>query len=126
MAKGKRYGFVPPPPRGGTPRGGSSSGGGDMMSQIQKLQDEMARAQEGLKSETVTVTVGGEAVTVVATGDQRIVSIQIKPEVVDPEDVEMLQDLLVAAVNEALESSQAMATNRMAGLTGGLNLPGLF
>lgn len=97
-----------------------------MMSQIQKLQEEMGKTQEALKSETVTVTAGGEAIKVVATGDQRIVSISLKPEVVDPEDVEMLQDLLVAAVNEALESSQAMATDRMAGLTGGLSLPGLF
>lgn len=121
MAKGKRYGFMPPPPRGGTPKGG-----GDMMSQIQKLQEDMARAQEELKSETVTVTVGGEAVTVVATGDQRIVSIQLKPEVVDPDDVEMLQDLLVAAVNEALQSSQTMASSRMSGVTRGLSLPGLF
>lgn len=96
------------------------------MSQIQKLQEDMARAQEELKSETVTVTVGGEAVTVVATGDQRIVSIQLKPEVVDPDDVEMLQDLLVAAVNEALQSSQTMASSRMSGVTGGLSLPGLF
>ncbi len=125
MAKGKRYGFVPPPPRGGTAKGGGG-GSGDMMSQIQKLQEDMARAQEELKSETVTITVGGEAVTVVATGDQRIVSIQLKPEVVDPDDIEMLQDLLVAAVNEALQRSQEVATNRMAGLTGGMSLPGLF
>ncbi len=125
MAKGKRYGFVPPPPRGGTAKGGGG-GSGDMMSQIQKLQEDMARAQEELKSETVTITVGGEAVTVVATGDQRIVSIQLKPEVVDPDDIEMLQDLLVAAVNEALQRSQEMAANRMAGLTGGMGLPGLF
>lgn len=97
-----------------------------MMSQIQKLQEEMGKTQEALKSETVTVTAGGEAIKVVATGDQRIVSISLKPEVVDPEDVEMLQDLLVAAVNQALEESQAMASKRMSALTGGLNLPGLF
>ena len=80
----------------------------------------------GAQRETVTVTAGGEAIKVVATGDQRIVSISLKPEVVDPEDVEMLQDLLVAAVNQALEESQAMAGKRMSALTGGLSLPGLF
>lgn len=100
--------------------------GGNMMSQIQKLQEEMGKTQEALKTETVTVSAGGEAVTVVATGDQRIASIVLKPEVVDPEDLEMLQDLLVAAVNEALEQSQALAAKRMASLTGGLSLPGLF
>ncbi len=119
MAKGKHRGFAPQPPM----RGG---GGGNMMSQIQKLQEEMGKTQESLKSETVTVSVGGEAVTVIATGDQRIVSISLKPEVVDPQDVEMLQDLLVAAVNEALDQSQALAAKRMAALTGGLSLPGLF
>ena len=97
-----------------------------MLSQIQKLQEEMAKTQESLKSETVSVTAGGEAITVVATGDQRIVSITLKPEVVDPDDVEMLQDLLVAAVNDALERSQGLAANRMASLTGGLSLPGLI
>jgi len=122
MAKGKHRGFVPQPPM----RGGAGGGGGNMMSQIQKLQEEMGKTQESLKSETVTVSVGGEAVTVIATGDQRIVSISLKPEVVDPQDVEMLQDLLVAAVNEALDQSQALAAKRMAALTGGLSLPGLF
>ena len=124
MGKGKRYGFAP------TARaasgGAGSGGGGDMLSQIQKLQEEMAKTQESLKSETVSVTAGGEAITVVATGDQRIVSITLKPEVVDPDDVEMLQDLLVAAVNDALERSQGLAANRMASLTGGLSLPGLI
>ncbi len=123
MAKGKHRGFVPQPSMRGGPGGG---GGGNMMSQIQKLQEEMGKTQEALKSETVTVTAGGEAIKVVATGDQRIVSISLKPEVVDPEDVEMLQDLLVAAVNQALEESQAMAGKRMSALTGGLSLPGLF
>ena len=123
MAKGKHRGFVPQPSMRGGPGGG---GGGNMMSQIQKLQEEMGKTQESLKSETVTVSVGGEAVTVIATGDQRIVSISLKPEVVDPQDVEMLQDLLVAAVNEALDQSQALAAKRMAALTGGLSLPGLF
>lgn len=123
MAKGKHRGFVPQPSMRSGPGGGGS---GNMMSQIQKLQEEMGKTQEALKSETVTVTAGGEAIKVVATGDQRIVSISLKPEVVDPEDVEMLQDLLVAAVNQALEESQAMASKRMSALTGGLNLPGLF
>ncbi len=119
MSKGKQRGFMPQPPMRGGP-------GGNMMSQIQKLQEEMGKTQEALKTETVTVSVGGGAVTAVATGDQRIASIVLKPEAVDPEDLEMLQDLLVAAVNEGLEQSQALAAKRMAALTGGLNLPGLF
>ncbi len=118
-SKGKHRGFGAPPQM-------ARGGGGGMMSQIQKLQEEMAHAQEALKTETVTVSVGGEAVTVTATGDQRITAIKLKPDVVDPDDIEMLQDLLTAAVNQALDQSQALAASRMASLTGGLNLPGLF
>ena len=95
-----------------------------MMQQIQKMQQEMMKAQEELADETVEVTAGGGMVTIVITGHQRIQSITLKPEVVDPDDLEMLQDLLVAAVNQAVEQSQAMAAERLEGLTGGLNLPG--
>jgi DNA-binding YbaB/EbfC family protein len=103
------------------PRGGQM----DMMRQVQKLQEEMVKAQEDLGDETITVTVGGEAVTVVMTGQQEIQSISIAPEVVDADDVEMLEDLVTAAVNEALQRSQELAAERMGALTGGLRIPGL-
>ncbi len=96
-----------------------------MMGQLQKLQEEMAREQEKLGDETVEVTVGGGVVKAVMTGNQKLVSLTINPEAVDPEDVEMLQDMVVAAVNEAVERSQNMASERMNALTGSLNIPGL-
>lgn len=96
-----------------------------MMKQIQKLQEEMVKTQEALAQETVTVTAGGGAVIIVITGNQRIQSITLKPEIVNPEDIEMLQDLMVAAVNEAIEASQAHAAKRLEPLTGGLGIPGL-
>lgn len=99
--------------------------GGGMMKQIQKLQEEMVKTQEALAQETVTVTAGGGAVTIVITGNQRIQSITLKPEIVNPEDLDMLQDLIVAAVNEAVEASQTYAAKRLEPLTGGLSLPGL-
>jgi DNA-binding YbaB/EbfC family protein len=88
-----------------------------------KLQQQMLEAQDALGEETVTVTSGGGVVEVVVTGHQKVQSITIDPEVVDPEDVEMLQDLVTAAVNEGLEQSQAIAAERMGALTG--NLGGL-
>ncbi|GAB6159166.1 YbaB/EbfC family nucleoid-associated protein [Desulfotomaculum varum] len=97
-----------------------------MMKQVQKMQQEMAKMQEELANRTVEATAGGGAVKVVASGRQEIVSITIKPEAVDPEDVEMLQDLLLAAVNEALRQSQEMVAKEMSKLTGGLSIPGLF
>ncbi|MGA9349139.1 MAG: YbaB/EbfC family nucleoid-associated protein [Anaerolineae bacterium] len=98
----------------------------DVMRQVQKLQEEMLEAQEALSEETITVTAGGGAVTVVMTGQQRIQSISIAPEVVDPDDVEMLEDLVTAAVNEALQRSQELATEKLGALTGGLRIPGLM
>lgn len=100
--------------------------GGGMAQQLQKLQQEMIATQEALGDEVVEVTAGGGAITVAITGHQRVQSITIDPEVVDPDDVEMLQDLIVAAINEAIEKSQNMAAERLGGLTGGLGLPGLF
>ena len=97
-----------------------------MMKQVQKMQQDMAKMQEELASRTVEATAGGGAVKVVASGKQEIVSITLKPEAVDPEDIEMLQDLLLAAVNEALRQSQEMVSKEMGKLTGGLNIPGLF
>ncbi|MGD8585760.1 MAG: YbaB/EbfC family nucleoid-associated protein, partial [Chloroflexota bacterium] len=81
---------------------------------------------EALANETVSVTAGGGAITVVITGHQRIQSIEIQPELIDPEEADMLQDLLVAAVNSAIEQSQALAADRMEGLTGGLNINDLL
>jgi DNA-binding YbaB/EbfC family protein len=104
------------------PRGGQM----DMMRQMQKLQEEMLKTQEALSEETIAVTAGGGAITVVMTGQQRVQSISIAPEVVDADDVEMLEDLITAAVNEALERSQELAAERMGALTGGLSIPGLM
>lgn len=106
----------------------SSAGGGGMANlarQIQAMQEEMVKAREALADETLEVTAGGGMVTVVIDGHQRIRSIALKPEVVDSEDVEMLQDLLLAALNQAIEQSQAMAAERLERVTGGLNIPGL-
>jgi DNA-binding YbaB/EbfC family protein len=110
-----------------------AGGAGGMLAQLQKIQEDMAKAQEALGEETLEVSVGGGAVTVVITGHQKIQSITISPEVVDPDDVEMLQDLVVAAVNEAVDKSQKMVAERMGEFTGGLGslasglgLPGLL
>lgn len=112
--------------KGGFPRGGGMQGGmGNLAKQIQKMQEDMVKAQEELADETLEVTAGGGMVTVVVTGHQRIQSIKINPEVVDPDDVEMLEDLLTAAVNQTIEQSQAMAAERLEGLTGGMNIPGM-
>jgi DNA-binding YbaB/EbfC family protein len=105
-------------------RGGASArGGGDMLAQLKQMQEQMEAAQEALAAEKVEVSVGGGVVSVIANGQQEILSITIEPDVVDPEDVEMLQDLVLAAVNEALEQSRALASERMGGLTSGLDLP---
>ncbi len=96
----------------------------NLMAQMQKMQEEMAVAQRELENETVTVTAGGGAISIVITGHQRVQSITLDPELLDPEDVEMLQDMLVAAVNSAIEQSQAMAAERMEGVTGGAGMGG--
>jgi DNA-binding YbaB/EbfC family protein len=99
-------------------------GMGNLLQQAQKMKADMEKAQEELATETVEVSAGGGMVNIVITGQQQVKSITLKPEVVDPDDIEMLQDLLVAAVNQAVEQSQAMAASRMEGLTSGLNIPG--
>ncbi|KKM01298.1 hypothetical protein LCGC14_1795850 [marine sediment metagenome] len=101
-------------------------GMGKMLKQAQKLQSNMAKLQEEMAEKTVEATAGGGMVKVVANGKHQILSIQIEKEVVDPEDVEMLQDLIIAAVNEALEKSQEMVSVEMNKLTGGLNIPGVM
>jgi DNA-binding YbaB/EbfC family protein len=100
-------------------------GMGKMMKQAQQLQTKMMKMQEELAEKTVTATAGGGMVKVVANGRQQVVSIEIEQEVVDPEDVDMLQDLVLAAVNDALAKSQEMVSGEMSKLTGGLNIPGL-
>ncbi len=123
MAKKRkaRRGYRSPGSRSGG--GGGSVGGGDMMAQMQQMQAQMALTQEQLAEETIEVGVGGGVVTVVANGNQEVQSITIDPDVVDPDDVEMLQDLVLAAVNEALDQSRNLASERMGGLTAGLDLP---
>ena len=96
-----------------------------MMKQVQQMQAEMAKAQKELESEIVEASAGGGIVKVKITGGLEIREIQIDPDAVDPEDVEMLQDMVQAAVNEALRAAQELAANKMGGLTGGMDLGGL-
>ena len=100
-------------------------GMGNMMKQAQQLQSKMMKLQEELADKTVESSSGGGMVKVTANGRQQILSIQIEKEVVDPEDVEMLQDLVLAAINDALAKAQEMVSSEMGKLTGGLNIPGL-
>lgn len=100
-------------------------GMGNMMKQAQKLQAKMLKMQEELANRTIETSAGGGMVKVVANGRQQIVSILIEKEVVDPDDVDMLQDLVLAAVNDALQKSQEMVTEEMGKITGGLSIPGL-
>jgi len=104
-------------------------GGGmqrDLMRQMEKLQRDMERAQGELAEMRVEATAGGGAVTAVASGSGDLVELKITPEAVDPNDVEMLQDLVLAAVREALEKARKVQEEKMGGLTGGLGIPGLF
>ncbi|MFH0933273.1 MAG: YbaB/EbfC family nucleoid-associated protein [Nitrospirota bacterium] len=98
---------------------------GNIMREAQKLQAEMMRMQEEAKTKTVEATAGGGMVTAVASGAGELVSLKIEKDVVNPDDVEMLQDLIIAAANEALRRAHEMVNSEMAKLTGGLQLPGL-
>lgn len=98
---------------------------GDMMRQAQKLQEQMMKAQEEAKKKTVEATAGGGMVTAVASGAGELISIKIEKDVVNPDDVEMLQDLILAASNEAIRRAQEMVNEEMSKLTGGLQIPGL-
>jgi DNA-binding YbaB/EbfC family protein len=95
-----------------------------LLKQAQQMQAEMAKAQEQLKDETVEASAGGGMVKVTMTGDMQLREITISPEAIDPEDPELLQDMVTAAVNEALRSAQELAANRMGGIAGGLGGPG--
>lgn len=96
-----------------------------MLAQAQKLQQDMLAAQEQLKNETVQASAGGGMVTVTVSGDLQVKSIQIDPAAVDPEDVDMLSDMILAAVNEAIRAANELAQKKMGGATGGLDLGGL-
>ena len=101
-------------------------GMGKMMKQAQQLQTKMMKMQEELADKTIEASAGGGMVKVVANGKQQVISLEIEKEVVDPDDVEMLQDLILAAVNDALAKSQEMVSGEMSKLTGGLSIPGLM
>jgi hypothetical protein len=104
-------------------------GGGNMnnmMKQVQKMQQDMAKLQEELEEREVEATAGGGAVKVVATGKKNILSIKIDPEVIDEDDIEMLEDLVLAAVNEAIVKAEEMVNSEMGKITGGMNIPGLM
>lgn len=97
-----------------------------MMKQVQKMQAQMAQLQEELANKVVEASAGGGMVQVKVNGKQEVLEIKIQPEAVDPEDVEMLEDMVLAAVNEALRNAQEMVASEMGKITGGMNIPGLF
>ncbi|MBD8500452.1 MULTISPECIES: YbaB/EbfC family nucleoid-associated protein [Paenibacillus] len=97
-----------------------------MMKQVKKMQEQMLKAQEGLADKVSNGTSGGGAVSVEVNGHKKVLSINIKPEVVDADDIEMLQDLIITAVNDALTKAEDMANDDMAKFTGGMKIPGLF
>ena len=103
-----------------------SKGIGNLMKQAQQMQARMAKMQEEVGKRTVEASAGGGMVKVLANGKQEILSLTLEPEVVDPDDIEMLQDLILAAVNEAMRKAQAMMTEEMSKLTGGLKIPGMM
>ena len=96
-----------------------------MLKQAQELQAKLVKTQNELANATIEASSGGGAVTVVVTGQQELRSIKISPEVVDPEDVELLEDMIMAAMNEGMEKAKELAAKRMGAITGGLNIPGL-
>ena len=101
-------------------------GMGNLMKQAQQMQKRMLKLQEEMAHKTVEASVGGGMVAVTANGKSEILQVKIEPQVVDPEDVEMLEDLIVAGINEALRKAQEMTAEEMSKLTGGMKIPGLF
>jgi len=99
---------------------------GKMMKQVQQMQQEMAKIQEELAQERIEATAGGGMVSVAVNGEQEVLEVAIEKEAVDPDDVEMLQDMILAAANEALRKSKDLATTKLGQVTGGLSIPGLF
>ena len=112
--------------RGGFPGGFGGGNINNLMKQAQKLQKEMAQAQQELEEKEFDASVGGGALVVKVNGKKEVLSINIKEEVVDPDDVEMLEDLVLSAVNEALKKAEEETANKMGKLTGGMNIPGMF
>lgn len=124
MAKKGRKTGMPGGFGGGMPGGGLPGGmGGNLMAQVRKMQEDMEKAQSALAEELITGSAGGGMVEVDMDGHQSVKAVRLKPEVVDPDDVEMLQDLLLAAINDASEKAKALAEERMGDVTGGLGLP---
>ena len=103
-----------------------AKGLGNIMKQAQQMQAKMGRVQQELEKREIEATAGGGMVTAKVNGKQELLSLQIEKDVVDPEDVELLQDLVMAAVNEAIKQSQKMIQEEMGKVTGGMNIPGLF
>lgn len=116
MSKGKRP-MMP---------GGGGFNMNSMMKQVQKMQDDMMKMQGELETKEYEATAGGGAVLVRVNGKKEVIKIELKPSVVDPDDIEMLQDLVMIAVNEAIRSAEEAASNAMGKMTGGMNLPGMF
>lgn len=112
--------------KGGFPGGFGGGNMNNLMKQAQKLQKDMEEAQKALETKEFEVSVGGGAVVVKANGKKEVIDIKIKPEVVDADDVEMLEDLVLSAVNEVLKKADEESANSMGKLTGGMNIPGLF
>ena len=113
--------------KGGFPGGMNMGNMNNLMKQAKKMQEQMVKMQEELEEKTVEASVGGGVVTVIANGKKEIMEITIQPEAVDPDDVEMLQDLILAAVNEAIRKTDEMVQGEMGKLTGGMGMPpGLF
>ena len=106
--------------------GGGAQNMNSMIKQAQKMQDQITELQEDIEGREFSAVVGGGAVEVVVTGKKTIKSLTIKPEVVDPEDIDMLQDLIISAVNEAVNNVEATTEAEMGKITGGVSLPGLF
>lgn len=112
--------------RGGYPGGMGGANMNQMIKQAKKMQEKMAKMQEEMQEKTYEAAAGGGAVKVVLDGNRQLKEVTISPEVVDPDDVEMLQDLIVAAVNEGMRMAEEESTAQLGSITGGLNIPGLF
>jgi len=113
-------------PKGFNPMPGGGMNMNQLMKQAQKMQKQMAEMQEDLANKTLEISSGGGAVKVTVNGEKKILDLVISPDVVDPEDVEMLQDLIMSAINEALRQMDEAVNSQMSKVTGGLNMPGLF
>ena len=110
--------------RGGFPGGGMNMN--NMMKQAQRMQQDMLRVQQELEEQEYTASAGGGVVEATVSGKNRVTAIKINPEAVDPDDVEMLEDLIVAAIGEAMSKAETAAAEQMKKVTGGMNIPGLF